>query len=69
MSFPVGLDRDLAVTHAWSVVALPSSFVLDAGHRGVGFAEGDLAWDDPGVTKRLDELIERGEARNDDEPT
>ena len=69
MSFPVGLDRDRSVTRGWGVVALPSSFLLDGGHRGLGFAEGDLAWDDPGVdVSAAIELIEQGEAQRD-EPT
>ena len=69
VSFPVGLDRDLAVTRALERGGPAVELRPRRRAPGVGFAEGDLGWDDPGVTKRLDELIERGEAQNDDEPT
>jgi thiol-disulfide isomerase/thioredoxin len=66
--FPVVLDQDRAATRGWRVVALPTSFVLDARQEMVGFVEGDLGWDEPAVAARLDELIGLEEVP-DDEPT
>ncbi|HET9067604.1 MAG TPA: TlpA disulfide reductase family protein [Amaricoccus sp.] len=57
VGFPVVLDEDRAVARGWGVVALPSSFVLDARLDMRGFVEGDLPWDDPGVAAKLDQLI------------
>lgn len=58
VGFPVLLDQDRAVTRAWEVVSLPTSFVLDARHRPVLHAEGDVDWDAPAVDAALRELIE-----------
>ncbi len=44
VDFPVLLDRDRAVTKAWQVSALPSTFVLDAALAPRLFVEGDLDW-------------------------
>jgi thiol-disulfide isomerase/thioredoxin len=56
VGFPVLLDRDRAATRAWGVVALPSSFVLDADLVPALFAGGDVDWDDPGVNAALDRV-------------
>jgi thiol-disulfide isomerase/thioredoxin len=57
VSFPVLVDRDRAVTRAWEVVGLPTSFVLDAGHAVAFFAQGEVAWDDPAVDAALGGLL------------
>jgi thiol-disulfide isomerase/thioredoxin len=57
VSFPVLMDRDRTATRAWEVVALPTSFVLDADHAVAFFAEGDVAWDDPAADAALGGLL------------
>lgn len=80
VSFPVLLDRDRAATRAWQIKALPSSFIFDSDLVPVLFAERDIDWDDPAVNGTLDEVIdgrpgldrqklEKGEGRQNDEPT
>ena len=44
LNFPVLLDSDRAVTKAWAVVALPTTFVLDRNLVPRLFVEGDLDW-------------------------
>jgi thiol-disulfide isomerase/thioredoxin len=66
--FPVLLDRNRDVTRGWGVVALPSSFLLDAGHAAAASVEGDLPWDDPDVLRQVDRLIKDREVK-EDEPT
>lgn len=44
VDFPVLLDRDRAITKAWQVSALPSTFMLDATLAPRLFVEGDLDW-------------------------
>lgn len=58
VSFPTLLDRDRAVTKAWQVKALPSSFILDSNLVPVLFVERDVDWDDPAANAALDEVIE-----------
>jgi thiol-disulfide isomerase/thioredoxin len=50
VNFPVLLDRERAVTKAWGVSTLPTTFVLDAKLRPRLVVETDFAWDsiDPG---------------------
>jgi thiol-disulfide isomerase/thioredoxin len=45
VDFPILLDRDRAVAKAWSVVTLPTTFVLDADLRPKFVVETDYAWD------------------------
>ena len=44
VDFTVLLDRDRAVSKAWDITALPTSFVLDATLTPRFFIEGDLDW-------------------------
>lgn len=55
--FPVLLDEDRAALKAWKVVALPSSFVLDASHRLRLYADGPVDWDDPAADRLLDAAL------------
>ena len=50
INYPVLLDRDRAVTRAWKVGTLPTTFVLDADLRPRLVVEAEFAWDriDPG---------------------
>jgi peroxiredoxin len=50
VDYPVLLDRDRAVTRAWKVGTLPTTFVLDADLRPRLVVEAEFAWDriDPG---------------------
>lgn len=54
--FPVLLDEDRAAMKAWKVVALPSSFVLDASGALRLYAGGPVDWDDPAADRLIDAL-------------
>lgn len=56
VDFPVLLDRDRAVTKAWGVSALPSTFVLDGNLTPKFFVEGDLDWSAPDTLKTIESL-------------
>lgn len=56
VNFPVLLDRDRAVTKAWQVSALPSTFVLAADLTPRLFIEGDLDWSRPDVLTTIEAL-------------
>jgi thiol-disulfide isomerase/thioredoxin len=45
LTLPIALDRDRAVTRAWDVSTLPTTFILDTDLKPKLFAESDLAWD------------------------
>lgn len=45
VSFPILLDRDRAVTKAWKVSTLPTTFILDAQLQPRLVVEADYAWD------------------------
>jgi thiol-disulfide isomerase/thioredoxin len=54
VAFSVALDTDRAVTRAWGVAVLPTTFVLDAGLQPRLFVEGDLDWSRPDILSALD---------------
>jgi peroxiredoxin len=56
VSFPVVLDADRAVTRAWGVGVLPTTFVLDTTLRPRLFVEGDLDWSRADILSVLDEV-------------
>lgn len=56
VDFPVLLDRDRAVTRAWDVVSLPSTFVLDTELRPRLATATDLDWTAPEIVARLEAL-------------
>src|SRR5262249_51243513 len=56
VSFPVLLDTDRAVTKAWGVSALPTTFVLDRALAPRLFVEGDLDWTRADVVAALDQI-------------
>lgn len=45
VNFPILLDRDRAVTKAWNVSALPTSFILDRELKPRLFVEREYDWD------------------------
>jgi peroxiredoxin len=55
--FPVLLDRDRAVSKAWQVYALPTTFLLDSNLVPRFVAEGDFDWSRPEVEEALMKLI------------
>jgi thiol-disulfide isomerase/thioredoxin len=57
VSFPVVLDTDRAVTRAWAVGVLPTTFVLDPTLQPKLFVEGDLDWSRPDVLSTLDAIV------------
>jgi thiol-disulfide isomerase/thioredoxin len=54
--FPVALDTDRAVTRAWGVGILPTTFVLDQDLQPRLFVEGDLDWSRPDIVAALEAL-------------
>jgi thiol-disulfide isomerase/thioredoxin len=53
VSFPVVLDVGRAVTRAWGVSILPTTFVLDPALQPRLLVEGDLEWSRPDVLAAL----------------
>jgi thiol-disulfide isomerase/thioredoxin len=53
VTFPVVLDADRAVTRAWGVSVLPTTFVLDSTLQPKLFVEGDLDWTRPDILSAL----------------
>jgi thiol-disulfide isomerase/thioredoxin len=53
VTFPIALDRDGAVAKAWSVDALPTTFVLDRNLTPRFYIQGDLDWDNPAIDRLL----------------
>jgi len=45
LTFPIGLDPKLVVANAYTVRALPSSFLIDRGAKTVAIALGARDWD------------------------
>jgi thiol-disulfide isomerase/thioredoxin len=62
VSFPVVLDADRAVTRAWSVGMLPTTFVLDRHLQARLFVEGDVDWSRPDIVAAL-EALDQGTAK------
>jgi peroxiredoxin len=58
VNFPILMDRDGAVTKAWDVFALPTTYVLDGELQPRFVAVGDIDWTDPDVAHLVDSLIE-----------
>ena len=56
VSFPVLLDADRAVTKAWGVSILPTTFVLDRALAARLFVEGDLDWTRADVLAALERI-------------
>lgn len=61
--FTVLLDRDHAVSKAWDITALPTSFVLDAALAPRLFIEGDLDWSSPDVLAAIEPLYPKADWR------
>jgi hypothetical protein len=55
-SFPVVLDADRAVTRAWGVGVLPTTFVLDSRLQARLFVEGDVDWTRADIVSALEAL-------------
>jgi peroxiredoxin len=56
VAFRVVVDADRAVTRAWGVDVLPTTFVLDPVLQPKLFVEGDLDWTRPGILSALDAI-------------
>jgi len=56
VSFPVLLDVDRAVTKAWGVSILPTTFVLDRALVARLFVEGDVDWTRADVLVALEQV-------------
>jgi thiol-disulfide isomerase/thioredoxin len=56
VAFPVLLDADRAVTRAWGVNTLPTTFVLDRTLALRLFVEGDLDWTRADVLAALEQI-------------
>jgi thiol-disulfide isomerase/thioredoxin len=64
VDFTVLLDRDRAVSKAWDITALPTSFVLDATLNPRFFTEGDLDWSSPDILAAIEPLYPTADRRN-----
>lgn len=64
VDFAVLLDRDRAVSKAWDVTSLPTTFVLDATLAPKLFVEGDLDWSRPEILTALQSLYPTAAGRN-----
>jgi thiol-disulfide isomerase/thioredoxin len=56
VDFPVLLDADRAVTKAWGVSILPTTFILDRSLVPRLWVEGDLDWTRTDVLAAVDEV-------------
>ena len=56
VSFPVLLDIDRAVTKAWGVSILPTTFVLDRKRVVRLSVEGDVDWLQPDILAALERV-------------
>ena len=57
VSFPILLDRDRAVSKAWHVSVLPTTFLLDGNLVPRFVAEGDVDWARPDIEESVMNLI------------
>lgn len=62
VTFPVLLDRDKAVTKAWQVSALPTTFVLDGTGAARLVSEGEVDWDGAAAERALEAVAIPGPA-------
>lgn len=60
LGLPVLLDRDRAVSKAWKVATLPTTFVLDSERKPRLVVEGDYAWDNIDPKQLIDSLSTKG---------
>ena len=56
VNFPILLDADRAVTKAWGVSILPTTFVLDRALAARLFVEGDIDWSRADVLTALEQV-------------
>jgi thiol-disulfide isomerase/thioredoxin len=56
VKFPVLLDADRAVTRAWGVSILPTTFVLDRALDARLYVEGDLDWSRSDIRSALERV-------------
>ena len=57
-TFPILFDRNSAVSHAWDVLGLPSSFIVDKQGRVVYRAMGGRDFDHPEIEQTIRALLE-----------
>ncbi len=53
VEFPLLLDEDSAVTTAWPVRGLPTTYVVDTQGRFAYRAVGGREWDDPALLEQV----------------
>lgn len=59
ITFPVLLDLDGSVTESWSVIGMPTSFIIDRNGRIVYRAVGGREWDDPKLVAMLEAVLRK----------
>ncbi len=57
LTFPIGLDPRLEVANRYTVRALPSSFLIDAGGTTVAVALGPRDWDSAAARAVIEALL------------
>ena len=58
-TFPILFDRDSKVSHAWGVLGLPASFIVDQQGRVVYRAMGGREFDHPEIEQTIRALIKK----------
>ena len=53
LTFPVLLGGDQAMTQAWSVTGLPTTYVIDPEGKRAYRVVGDIEWDAPDVIEKV----------------
>lgn len=53
VDFPVLLDKDVKVADAWSVMGLPTTYVVNPAGEIVLQAVGERVWDDPDLLEEI----------------
>jgi thiol-disulfide isomerase/thioredoxin len=58
-TFPILMDRDSMVSHAWGVQGLPASFIVDKQGRVVYRAMGGREFDHPAMEQAVRDLLKK----------
>jgi peroxiredoxin len=56
-TFPILFDRDSTVSHAWGVLGLPASFIVDKQGRVVYRAMGGREFDHPEIEQTIRAIL------------
>lgn len=60
LTYPILLDTDSSAMAQWSIMGLPTTFIVDRNGRITHRITGGRDWDDPGFRKSLETIIGNG---------